>query len=68
VTCSEDDDFEVLAQILEDLLSIGTNVDSRLDDFSCGKLDGQLDGIGRIETIIAVDQSFIKIEYDCLLV
>lgn len=36
----EYDDFEVFAQIFEDILCMGTDVDSCLDDFSSGESDG----------------------------
>lgn len=62
VTGGKDDDFEVFAQILEDLLGVGSDVDSCLYDFSGGEGDRQFDIVGWSQSIIAVDQCLIQIE------
>lgn len=52
---SEDDDFEVLAEVFEDFFCVGADVDSSFDDFSCRELDGKFDAVWWIRSVVAVD-------------
>ena len=67
VTGCEDDDLEVFAQILEDFLSIGSDVDACLDDLSSWEGDRQFNIVGWSQGIVAVNQSLIQIEDHTLL-
>jgi len=55
VTCCKNDYFEVFAQILENLLGVGTNVDSCFYDLASWESDGQFDVEGRSEGVVAMD-------------
>lgn len=64
MTSSEYDDFEVLTQILQNFLSVRTNVYPSLDHFSRWEGDRQLDVERWSQGVIAVDEGFIEVEYN----
>ena len=62
----ENDDFKVFCKVFQDLLGMGTDIDARLDDLTCGKCDRKFDIIGRCEGIITVNESLIQIKDNSL--
>jgi hypothetical protein len=68
MTGGENNDLEVLAEVAQDVLRIGTDVDAGLDDFAGGELDGQFDVVRRVDSVVAVDEGLVEVEDDCLAV
>lgn len=48
-------------------MRIGTNVDSGLDYLTSGECNRQFDVVRRVQSVIAVDESLVEIEYYGLL-
>ena len=68
MTSSKYDNLEVLTKFFQALNCIRPNIDSCIDSSIIGEGDLQSNIIGHICRLIAVDQSFIKVKYDCFAV
>lgn len=66
VTSSEDDDLEVFAEVFEDVLGMGPDVDACFYDFASGESDGEFDVVGGREGVVAVNEGFVEVEHHCL--
>jgi hypothetical protein len=62
----ENDDLEVLAEVFQDLLRVGADVDAGLDDLAGGEGDGEFDVEGRGQGVVAVDERLVEVEDDGL--
>lgn len=62
MACSENDNLEVFAQVLQDFLGMRSNVDACLNHLACGKGDGKFDVKGRCQCIVAVNQRLIEVK------
>jgi len=58
------DDLEVFAEVFDDLLGVGSDVDARFDDFACREGYGKLDIIRRSQSVIAVNEGLVQVEDD----
>lgn len=62
VAGSEDNHLKVFAQVFENILSVGTDVDTCLYNFSSWEGNRQLDIVGRGQGVVAVDESLVQIK------
>ena len=68
VAGGEDDDLEIFAEVFEDLLGVGADVDACFNELAGGKFDGQFDVVGRVEVVIAVNEGLVQIEDYCFFI
>jgi len=68
VTCSENDHLKVAGKNFEQLNSVGPDIDPCLNLFPSGELDSYFDVKGRVQRLIAMDQSLVQIENNGLLI
>lgn len=58
----EDDNVEVFADVLDDLLGVGTDVDVATDDLSLQGFEGHLYLVALHHDLACVDQSLVHVE------
>jgi hypothetical protein len=65
---SKDNHFKIFTQILQDLFGIRADIDPSLNSFSGRKFDWKFDSIGRIQAVVTMDQSLIKVKDYCFFI
>ena len=68
VRSSENDDFKVLWEFLQAFNGIGSHINTSFNNFTMRELDGQDNITGYTGVFVAMDQGFIKIENNGLLI
>lgn len=68
MACSEYYDFKIFGKCSQNFPSEGPHVDSDLNDLASGKIYFNFEITRHVHILIAVNQSFVKIENYCLFV
>lgn len=68
MACCEYYNLKFVSQVSQKLLRIWSDIDPCLNKLPRGELDRKFYVVRRVEVLIAVDQCFVKIEYDGLLI
>ena len=68
MTCGKDDNLEFGREGFEEFCSSRPNIDASLNRFPIGKWNRQLNLMAHFQIFVAVNESFIEIENECLLI
>ena len=67
VACGEHNYFAYLREFLQELLSVRPYVDSRVNLLAGGELYIELHIVGQVQSLIAMDQSLVQVQYHSVI-